>query len=84
MLDLKIDEGTEYATDWKSKGLSEWKFLPLHGAFIPKAKRFGYIIKIQFNNTPLVIDQNNFTTTIMNISLLIQIISQKFLLQIFY
>ena len=86
MLDLKIDKGTEYITDWKSKGLSEWKLLPLHGAFIRNVKRFGYIIGIQINNTPLVIDQNNFTTKIMNAYITFDLDNwpKKFLLLIFY
>ena len=86
MLDLKIDNGTEYITDWKSKGLSELKLLPLHGAFIRNVKRFGYIIGIQINNTPLVIDQNNFTTKIMNAYITFDLDNwpKKFLLLISY
>ena len=42
--------------------LTESKIHPLHGAFIPNGKRFGYKIRMQFNNTPLVIDRKNFTS----------------------
>ena len=39
---------------------------PSHGTFMPTAKWFEYEIGIQFNNTPFVIDQNNFTTKIVS------------------
>ena len=44
MLELKKDKGTDYVTAWKSKGLSESNLLPLHGAFLPNIKYFGYKI----------------------------------------
>ena len=66
LLDLKIDKGTEYITGWKSKVLFEWKLLPLRGAFIPNVKRFDYNIGMQFDNTPVAIDENNYTTKIVN------------------
>ena len=66
MLQLKTDKGTEYITGWKSKGFFEWKLFLLHGAFMPNAKQFGYKIGIQFNNTSLDIDQDNFTTKTVN------------------
>ena len=31
-----------YVIGWKSKGLFESKLLPLHSAFLPKIKYFGY------------------------------------------
>ena len=65
-MNLKIDRDTEYVTSLKSKGVFEWKSLPLHGAFIPNVKQFGTKIGIQFNNTPLVIDQTNLTNKILN------------------
>ena len=65
MLAPKIDKGIEYVTAWQSKGLFEWK-LPLHGAFMCNIKQFGYEIGLQFNDAPLVIDQNSFTTRILN------------------
>ena len=33
---------------------------------MPNIKQLGYKIGIQFNNTPLVINQNNFTTKTVN------------------
>ena len=61
-----IDMGTEYVTSWKYKVLFEWKLFPLHGAFMPSIKLFGFKIEIQSNNTLLVIDQNNFTIKTVN------------------
>ena len=37
MLDLKIDKGNGYVTDWKSKGLPESELFQLH-AFLPNIK----------------------------------------------
>ena len=33
---------------------------------MPNIKRFGYKIGIKFNNTPLVMDKNNFTTKMVS------------------
>ena len=40
--------------------------LPLHGAFLPNIKYFGYKIRIQFNNSPLVLKQNKYVPKIVN------------------
>ena len=45
---------TDYVIGRKSKGLPESKLLPLHGAFLPNIKYFGYKTEMQFDNTPLV------------------------------
>ena len=42
------------------------KFLSLHGAFFTNLKRIVFEIRIQFNNTPLVVRQNNYATKIVN------------------
>ena len=34
---------------------------------LPEVKRFGYKIELQFDNTPLVIDKNNYVTKILNV-----------------
>ena len=59
VLKLKIDKGKEYITGWKSKGLYKSKPIALHDPFLPNVKYFGNKIGMQFNNTPLVIEQNN-------------------------
>ena len=65
-LELKQDKGTNYVVGWNSKGLFESKILPLHGAFLPYIKYFGYKIGIQLNNNRLVVEQNNYTTKVVN------------------
>ena len=45
------------------------KFLllfPLYGVFLPNIKYLGYKTGIQFNNTPLVLEQNSYTTKTVN------------------
>ena len=57
----KKDKSIDYIISWKSKGLFEFKLVPLlHGAVLHNIKYFRYKIGIQFNNTPLVIEQNNY------------------------
>ena len=60
MLELKKDNDTDYVIRWKWKDLFKLKMFPLHGAFLPNIKYFEYKIGIQFNNTPLVAEQNNY------------------------
>ena len=38
----------------------------MHGAFLSNIKYFRHERRIQFNNNPLVIEQNNYTTKIVN------------------
>ena len=65
-LELIKDKSTDYVIGWKSKVLFESKLLPLHGAFLPNIKYFYYKIGMQFSNTPLVVEQNNYATKIVN------------------
>ena len=67
MLELKTNKGTEYIIGWKSKGVYNSKLIALHGAFLPNIKYFKKKIEIQFNNTPLVIEQNSYTSKIVNV-----------------
>ena len=38
-----------------------------NGSFLLNVKYFGNRIEIQFNNTPLVIEQNNYASKIVNV-----------------
>ena len=69
VLELKIDKGTKYGIGWKSKRLFNSKLVALHGAFLSNIKYFGKKIGMQFNNTPLVEEQNNYASKIVNISI---------------
>ena len=39
----------------------------MHNAFLPNIKRFGFEIRIQFNNTTLVIGKSNYATQFTNV-----------------
>ena len=67
MLDIKIDKGTEYVIGLKSKGVYNSKLTAFHGAFLPNIKYFRKNIEIQFNSTPLVVEQNNYITKILSV-----------------
>ena len=45
------------------------KLLPLHGAFLPNIKYFVSKTAMQFNNTPLVVEQSNYAAKILNASI---------------
>ena len=67
VLELKNDKGTEYIISWKSKGIYDSKLIVLIGALLPNVKYFKNKIEIQFNSTPLVIEQNNYATKTVNV-----------------
>ena len=49
----------EYVISWKSKGTYNSNLIALNSDFVPNIKYFNKKVGIQFNNTPLVIEQNN-------------------------
>ena len=65
VLGLK-NKSTEYIISWKSKGAYNSKRKALHGDFLHNLKYFWNKIRIQFNNTPLVIEQK-YTSRILNV-----------------
>ena len=67
MLELKKEKGTEYITGCKSKGVYNSKLKASHGAFLTNVRYFGNKTGIQFNSTPLIIEQNNYVTEIVNV-----------------
>ena len=46
---LKVDKGIEYVISWKSKGLHNYKLVPLYTALLHNIKFPGYKTGIQFN-----------------------------------
>ena len=48
-----------YVISWKSKGTHNSNLIAVNSDFVPNIKYFNKKIGIQFNNTPLVIEQNN-------------------------
>ena len=57
--ELETGEGTDNI-GWKSKGVYNSELVTLHGAFFPNIKYFTRKIGMQFNNAPLVVEQNNY------------------------
>ena len=64
-LELKKGKGTEFVIGWKSKGVYNSKLTPPYNTFLPTIKCFGSKKRIQFNNTPLVEEQNSYTMKIV-------------------
>ena len=46
--------------------LFKYKLLPSHGAFLLTIKYFGYKGGVQLNNSPLVVEQNNYEPKTVN------------------
>ena len=58
---------TEYAINCKWKGVYDYKLVALYGAFLPNLFFLKKMIVIQFNSTPLAVDQNNYKTKTVNV-----------------
>ena len=65
-LELKKDRGSDYVLSWKSKGVFTSKFEPLHTSFLHSTDLSGYKVGIRFDKDLLPVDQNNYTTKIVN------------------
>ena len=61
---LKKDKGTDYVISWKSKGVDS--SFSTTQSFLHKIKFSGYKIGIKFDKEPLVVEQNNYVTKIVN------------------
>ena len=66
-LELKKYEGTDYVLSWKSKGVYNSKLKPLYTAFLHSIKLFDYKMRIKFDKNPLAVEQNNYSTKIVNV-----------------
>ena len=66
-LELKKDKGTDYVLSWKWKGVYTSKLKPLYSEFLHSIKLSGHKIKIKFDKDPLVVEQNSYTTKIVNV-----------------
>ena len=66
MLELKKDKSAEYVIGLKSKRIYNSKLIALHDSFLPNINCFRKKIEIQFDNSPLVVEQNNYPTEIVN------------------
>ena len=63
-LDLKKGKGIDYVIDWKSRGL--YTFTSLYTTFLHCRKLSGYRIGIKFDNSVLVVEENNYASKIVN------------------
>ena len=50
----------------------------LHGTFLPNIKYFGCKIEIQCNNTPLAVEQNNYTAKTVNAYIVYDLYDKNF------
>ena len=66
ILELKENKGLKYAISWKSNKLCTFKFILLNGILLPTIRQFGYKIGLPFNSSALVVEQNNYTTKVIN------------------
>ena len=68
VLELKIDKGTEYVIGPKSKGLYNTKLI--RWCFFTYVKYLGNKIRIQYYNTPFVIEQISYAREIVNVCII--------------
>ena len=66
ILQLQKDKGIGCVIRWKSKGAYSCILYLRHTAFFYRIKRFRYKIRIKFYKDTSVVEQNNFTTNIVN------------------
>ena len=65
-LELKKDKSTVYILGWKSKEVYISKLKTLYTVFLHSTKSSGHRMGIKFDKDPLALDQNNYTTKIVN------------------
>ena len=68
-LELKKDKGTDYVLGSKSKGVFNSKLKALYTIFLHSMKLSTYRIGIKFGKDPLAVEQNNYLTKIVNVSI---------------
>ena len=65
-LQLKKDKDIDYVISWKSKRGNKSILSPQHTVFLHVIRLFGYKMGTIFDNDPLVVEQNNYATKIVN------------------
>ena len=65
-LELKEDKSTDYVIGWKSKEVHSSKLTPLCTDFLHNIKPPGCRIRMQFDSSILVVEQNNYMAKIVN------------------
>ena len=69
VLELKKDNNTDYVLSCKSKEIYTSKLKPLYTAFLHSVKLSEYKVKIKFDKEPLAVEQNNYATKIVKVTL---------------
>ena len=62
-----LNSSTEYITSWRSKGVYNTKHILIKNDSLPNIKDPNKKILLQFDYTPLVVEQNNYTSNIVNV-----------------
>ena len=62
-----LNTSTEYIISWRSKGIYNTKLIPIKNNSLPNIKYFNKKISLQFDYIPLVVEQNNCTSKIVNV-----------------
>ena len=70
VLENKQELDTEYFTSCKSKVLYNYKLIAFNDDFLHNIKYFIKKIGIQFDNSPLVVEQNSYKTEIVNFQII--------------
>ena len=58
---------SEYVISWRSKGLYTTKLPPVNNDLLPNKVYFNRKIALEFDSTPLIVDQNNFIAKTVNV-----------------
>ena len=67
MLELKKDKDIDYVLSWKSKGIYTFKLTLSYTTLFNNTKFFGHRAGIKLDNRVLVVEQNNYTSKIINV-----------------
>ena len=62
-----LNNSNEYIISWRSKGVCNTKLIPIKNDSLPNIKYFNKKIALQFNYTPLVAEQNDHASKIVNV-----------------
>ena len=65
-LSKNIEKTSENAISWRSKGVHISNLKLWHGAFMSRLRYYAKKIWIYLNKSPLVVEQNNYSTKIVN------------------
>ena len=66
ILQIKYEMTFENVISWKSKRINTTNLKPLHGAFLPQLRYDARKICVHVTKSPLVVEQNNHSTKIIN------------------